>query len=222
MDALMKQLGMDPSDLQKMMGEIDPKMLKGLTDLGPAFDDAMKLMADMNPEDLQKQMKEAMDMFTSGDMMDNLFQNQDAILKSLEESGAVDAVELAKFKTDPEYFQQKMKEGLGQMKELFSDPDMIKLTTASLKQATEMIQNPEKLNDMMGEMMGALTDEDIEEARKMFLGEGGLANNPMLKQLLGPGGADTDTDEIDAMLKDPKKFRAMVKEGLKGAGVGEL
>jgi hypothetical protein len=223
MEALMRQMGLDPKDLQKMMGDIDPSLLQEMANMGPAFDDMMKIMADMSPDELELQMKQAMELFAGSDMMDSMLENQDQILKSLEEMGVVDPGELARFKADPQYFQQKMKDGIGQMKDLFSNPETIKLATESMKGATDMFQNPDKLNAMMAEMMNGLKDEDIEEARQMILGEGGLGNNPMLKQMLAASGATVDLEEVEAMLKDPKKFRETVKEGIKvGTGTGEL
>mmetsp|Transcript_12565 Transcript_12565/g.23483 ORF Transcript_12565/g.23483 Transcript_12565/m.23483 type:complete len:215 (-) Transcript_12565:1203-1847(-) len=159
MDQLMKQMGMDPAEIQKMMGEVDPSMLQELADLGPKFDEMMKLMADMSPEELQKQMQDAMDMLTGGDIMANMFQNQEYILKALEESGTIDPQELEKYKKDPEYFEQKMKEGLDQMKELFSNPEVLQAATETMKATTEMFQNPVKIGEMMESMMGDLDDE---------------------------------------------------------------
>lgn len=224
MDALMKQMGIDPSELKKVMGDIDPDMMKGLADLGPAFDEMMKMMAEMSPEELQEQMKQAMDLMSSTEMMDSMFQNKDLVLKQLEEAGVVDPTELARLKADPEYLEQKMKDGFGQMKELFNNPDTVKLATEAMKGATEMFQNPEKLNEMMAEMMKGISDEQIEEARKKLLGEGSVGDNAMLKQMLAAnGGATIDLEEVQAMLNDPQKFRDTIKQGIKvGAGVGEL
>ena len=100
LDAMMKEMGIDPSDLDAMNGNMD---------------EVMKMMAEMSPEDLAKQMQDAMDLFSGDDMMANMLGNQDEILAMLEETGAVDAEELAKFKADPEYFEQKMKESMDEL-----------------------------------------------------------------------------------------------------------
>lgn len=239
MEALMKQMGVDPSDLQKMMGDLDPEKLKELTELGPKFEEMMEVMASMSPEELQKQMQDAMDMFSGGDMMESLMQNKEYILKAMEESGALDAEELARMRTDPEYMEQKMKEGLGQMKDLFADPKVIKVATESMKGATEMFKNPGKIGEIIGEMgnlMGSmmedLSDEQIEQVRQMFLDKDAAAGNPMIKHLVD---SMSEFGALDDVINDPKKWRDTIKDGMgmmnkagggarvgAGAGVGEL
>jgi len=213
-------------DLSKLMGDLDPKMLEELSGLGSQLDEVMKLMASMSPEELEKQMKDAMEMLQSGDMMKDMLKHQDEILKTLEQSGTVSAEELAKFKTDPEYFEQKMKESFEQMGALFNDPEMLKLATDSMAGLGELYKNPGKMNDMMAEMMKELgSDEKIEEVRQMFLESGD-------NSAMGAFGEMFNTPEMKEILNDPKKWRDTVKEGQKlmqggggvgqGAGIGEL
>mmetsp|Transcript_13354 Transcript_13354/g.33601 ORF Transcript_13354/g.33601 Transcript_13354/m.33601 type:complete len:271 (+) Transcript_13354:120-932(+) len=209
LDAMMKQMGIDPEEMAKWAEEA------GMADI-PDLDEVMAMMANMSPEDLAKQMQDAMDLFSGDDMMANMLGNQDEILAMLEETGAVDAEELAKFKADPEYFEQKMKESMDQMKEMLGDPDLLANAAQGMKAAQEMYNNPDALNDMMGNIMKDLSDEDIEEVRQMFIGGGG---DPMMKELLG----SIDTAELDGILKDPLEWRKAVKEGLGmlgGAGAG--
>lgn len=212
------QGGGDLGDLSKMMGDLDPKMLEEMAGLGAQFDEVMKIMAEMTPDELEKQMQDAMQMMQSGDMMKNMMENQDEILKALEETGQVDAEELAKFKTDPEYFEQKMKESFDQMGQLFADPEILKMATDSMAGIQDMYQNPNALNEMMGALLEDFdSDEKIEEARQMLLASpelGEMFNDP----------------EMKALLNDPKKWKDMVREGsglltkgaTPGAGVGEL
>lgn len=209
-------------DLSKLMGDIDPKMLEEMAGLGDQLDEVMKMMAQMSPDELEKQMKEAMEMMQSGDMLKNMLEHQDDILKTLEESGQVEAEELAKFKTDPEYFEQKMKESFEQMGALFSDPEVLKLATDSMAGIGDMYKNPGKMNEMMAEMMQEFdSDEKIEEVRQMFLQSG---------DDLGAFGEMFKDPEMKAILSDPKKWRETVKEGqglfqgqgAGGARVGEL
>mmetsp|Transcript_28964 Transcript_28964/g.68025 ORF Transcript_28964/g.68025 Transcript_28964/m.68025 type:complete len:264 (+) Transcript_28964:142-933(+) len=205
MDAMMKQMGVNPEDL------------KGMMDL-PELDEVMKMMAEMSPEDLAKQMQEAMDMFGGDDMMANMLGHQDEILKTLEETGAVDAEELAKFKADPEYFEQKMKESMDQMKELLGDPEMMASAAEGMKAAQNLYNNPDAINDMMADMMKELSDEDIESVRQMFITGGG--DDPMMKEMLG----SLKTAELEDVLSDPVKWRETVKEGLGvlgGAAAGD-
>jgi hypothetical protein len=200
MDELMKQMGIDPKDMQKLADEM------GGMDLG-GLDDVMKMMADMDPEELAKQMQEAMELFTGDDMMANMLGSQEEILKMLEESGAVEADELAKFKADPEYFEQKMKESMDQMKGLLADPQMMANAAQGMKAAQDMLTNPNAMNDAMADIMKDLTDEDIESVRQMFIGGGD--SDPMMKELFGA----IQSDELDEILKDPAKWRETVKEG---------
>jgi hypothetical protein len=206
MDAMMKQMGIDPAEMKKWADDA------GMVDI-PELDEVMKLMADMDPEELAKQMQDAMDMFTGDDMMANMLGNQDEILNMLEETGAVDAEELAKFKADPEYFEQKMKESMDQMKELIGNPDLLANAAEGMKAAQEMFSNPDSINDMMANIMKDLSDEEIEEVRQMLIGGDG---DPMMKELLG----GIDTSELDQVLKDPVTWRKTVKEGLGAFGGG--
>jgi hypothetical protein len=229
MDALMKQMGVDPAAMQKMMGGGNGiGMMDDLQDLGPQLEEVMKLMADMSPEELATQMQEAMDMFTGDDMMANMLGNSDEILKTLENSGAVDAEELEKFRRDPEYFEQKMKESMEQMQQIFSDPSMLETAQEGMKAAQDMYKNPNAASEMMESMMKDLSDEDIESVRQMFIENDG-GGDPMMQQLLGT----MDTKDFEEVLKDPVTWRKTVKEGLgmfkqqqgqvgAGAGVGEL
>jgi hypothetical protein len=211
--------------MKQMMGDGD--MMKGLENLGPEMDEVMKLMANMSPEDLAKQMQDAMEMFTGDDMMSNMIGHSDEILETLEKTGAVDAEELEKYRNDPEYFEQKMKESVEQMKQVWNDPDMMGKAAEGMKAAQDLYKNPDSANEMMEQMLKGLSDEDIESVRQALL-EDGDGGDPMMRQLFG----SMDTKDLQDVLKDPIKWRKTVKEGLGvlnqqgnagiGAGVGEL
>lgn len=213
--------------MKQMMGDGDMK--KGLENLGlgPEMDEMMKLMADMSPEDLAKQLQDAMEMFTGDDMMSNMIGHSDEILETLEKTGAVDAEELEKFKKNPEYFEQKMKESMDQMKQLWSNPEMMENVGEGMKAAQNLYNNPDSTNEMIQQMLKGLSDEDIESVRQMFL-EDGDGGDPMMRQLFG----SMDTKDLEDVLKDPITWRKTVKDGLGlfnqqgnagiGAGVGEL
>ena len=180
--------------------------------------EAMEELSKMSPEQMQQQLQEAMEMLTSGDMTDQIVGKKDEVLASLEASGMVSPEELAKFKADPEYFEAKMRESFGQMKEIFSDPKMIQGAMDMMKGAGA------GGSDMMKEMAKAFsegldTDEKIEEARLEILSNPELSANPMLKQMFA-------SDDFKEVLYDADKWRDSVKEGRKvftqGAGVGEL
>jgi hypothetical protein len=200
MDSLMKQMGINPEEMQKWAAEA------GGLDL-PNMDEMMKMMADMNPEELAKQMQDAMELLGGDDMFESMLGQQDEILQMLEETGAVDAEELAKFKTDPEYFQQKMKESMDQMKDMLANPDMMAQAAEGMKAAQDLYNNPDAMNEMMANLVKDLSDEDIESVRTMLLGGDG---DPMMKELLGSLGAG----EMEEALQDPVLWRKTVKEGI--------
>lgn len=210
--------GGDLGGLADMFGDLDPSQLEELAGLGDYFDEVMDIMGKMTPEELEKQMQDAMEMLASGDMMQNMLGMQDEIIKSLEESGQVTPEEVAKFKADPEYFEQKMKESFGQMQELFSDPETLKAATEGIKGISDFMQNPGKADELLEQLLGDFdNDEKIEEVRLQLL------QNPDLGI---PGLGDAfNTPEMKEILSDPKQWRDSVKEGkglLSGAGVGEL
>jgi hypothetical protein len=205
--------------LADMFGDLDPSQLEELAGLGEYFNQIMDTMGKMTPEELEKQMQDAMQMLASGDMMENMLGMQDEIIKSLEESGQVTPEEVAKFKADPEYFEQKMKESFGQMQELFSDPETLKAATQGMQGISELYKNPGKMDEVLQELLGDFDDDEkIEEVRLLLL------QNPDVGI---PGLGDAfNTPEMKDILSDPKKWRESVKEGKglldQGAGQGEL
>jgi hypothetical protein len=174
----------------------------------------MKMMSAMSPEDLAKQMQDAMELFGSDDMMDNLIGQQEEILQKLVETGNLDVEELAKYKADPEYFLQKMMESMDdQMIELIYDPNLMANAAEGMKAAQEMYNNPDAINDKR------FSDEDIESLRQMFLGGGRGDAMDAVTYALG----SIYTAELDEVLQDPVKWRKQVKEGLDIMGLaGEL
>merc|ERR1712194_179635 len=173
MDALMKQMGVDPDEMKKWADEAGTMELLG-----------------------------------GDEMMANMIGQQDEILQMLEENGAVDAEEISKFKADPEYFEQKMKESMDQMRGMLSDPEMMAQATEGMKAAHDLYDNPDAMNDMMANIMKDLSDEDMESVRTMLI-EGG-DGDPMLQELLGSLGSG----DLDDALQDPIKWRKIVKDGL--------
>jgi hypothetical protein len=113
----------DLASMQKMFAELanDPEALKMMEQMGADMNKAMEQMLKMSPEQLQEQMQKAMEMLTEEDVVDKVVGQREQILKQLELSGAVSPEELARFKADPEYFEQKMRESFDQMGELFKD-----------------------------------------------------------------------------------------------------
>lgn len=212
MDQLMQQMG----GLQDMWKGVmdDPEMMKQLSEMGEVFGEAIQELSKMSPEELEKQMKDAFNMLTDGDMAETVIGKREDVLAALEASGMVDADDLAKLKADPEYFDQKMRESFGQMAEILSDPEVLKATAGAFQSSQNMI------NDMTKAFTEDLdSDEDIEAARLELLNNPELMNNPIIKTLF-------EDELMDGVLKDPEKFRNTVKLGSEklkqGAGIGEL
>jgi len=216
--------GMDMDHLRSMFGDSlsNPETQKYLEQMGQQFGAAMEQLSKMSPEELEKQMQEAMKLMSDSSIVDSVVQNKEEILKTLESSGTVPPEELARFKTDPEYFELKMRESFDQMQDIFGNPDAIKTMTETMKGMGELFDSQGELLGDISKLLdhGDLTDDTkIEEARLKLL-SGDFSDNPVLKQMIG-------NDEMQDLLKDPKKWRDNVKEGTKGlfgksAGKDEL
>ena len=194
----------------------DPEIQKYLEQIGSQFGNAMEQLAKMSPEDLEKQMSEAMKMLTEDSMVNNVLDQRDEILKTLETAGSVPPEELAKFKADPEYFELKMRESFEQMKGMFSDPEMMKSMAEAMSGMSELFGAQ---NELMGDLQklassGDLSDDKIEEARLTLL-QSDHADNPLLAEMM-------KSDEMVDLLRDPVAWKKSVKEGLKGMGGGFL
>ena len=212
-------------DIQAMLEEAmkDPEAREYLESMGHNFEQAMEQLAKMSPDEMKKQMEDAMASLTDSSMIDAIVGQRDEVLKQLEMTKTVPAEELAKMKADPQYFELKMRESFGQIKDMFSNPEMAGYMTEAIKGMTEMFSASGELFQEIEKLAstGEFTDDSkIEEARIQLL-KGDFANNPLLSEMLGK-------DEMMDIVKDPVKFRQGVKEGQRalglgaGAGVGEL
>merc|ERR1712226_376529 len=117
----------------------------------------------------------------------------------------------------------KMRESFGQIKDMFSNPEMADYMTQAMTGMSEMYSSSGELMNEIQKLAasGELADDTkIEEARLNLL-KGDIENNPLLKEMLA-------SDEMMEIVKDPVKFREGVKEGQaalglgQGAGIGEL
>jgi len=204
--------GASMQDMQKMMADAfnDPETRATLSEqMGDEFLKVFDQLQNMSPEELERQMQEAMKML-SGDssMIDGVLEKREEIIEQLEQTKAVPADEIARFKTDPEYFELKMRESFDQMSGLFSDPEYIKTATealGTLGKAKDMFTgaNGDELTKMLKD---SLSDDDkLEEARLEVL----KGDNPLLTQMF-------ESEEMKAIVNDPVKWRETVKEGYKG------
>lgn len=228
LEGLMGQMGGDYEQmLEKMMS--DPETMKQMQELGEQFGEAIGALGDMSPDAIQNELKGVFDMFSDDSVVDSIVDKKDEVLESLATTGLVPPEELARFKSDPEYFEQKIKESFGQMKGLFDDPEMLKAASETMKNFGQGMSD-EGLQDLSSSILSELnSDEKIEEARLQLLQDPDLAGNPAMAELF-------QSEEMKELLSDPVKWRESIKEGRdvltetfggsagksEGAGVGEL
>jgi hypothetical protein len=194
--------------LQEVMEAMkDPAAMEQFASLGKEFQDAMEQMMKMDPAELQRQIEESVKMLTNEDLVEDLVNNKDEILNSLEESGTVSAEELAKFRADPAYFELKMRESFSQMSELLGNPEYVAHATEAMKGMRDIMANPGRALAGMAEALGEDLNDDVkvEEARLQLL-KGDFGELAPLKEVF-------ESDEMQQILRDPVKWRETVKEG---------
>jgi hypothetical protein len=182
---------------------------------------AMNELLNMDSEQLKVQMAEAMNMLTSMDMQQNILDQQEEVLAMMEAQGTATPEEIKEYRANPEKFAAKMNEAFSQMKEIFSDPEALDEVVTMMKGFGELLRDPKGAMSKLGSVLqDALADDDkIEEARLQLLSDPSAA-----------GIANFDSEEMQAILKDPVKWRKSVKEGQRmmgagnaaGVGMGEL
>lgn len=209
----------DMAKMQEMIANAfnNPEMMEAMEKMGDQMGKAMEEMAKMDPEQLQKQMQDAMAMLTTGDMVNNIVDKKDEVLKNLEGSGMVSAEELAKYKTDPEYFEEQMRTAFDQMAGIFNDPDVL----GSVTGAMQAMGDPAMLefNNLLRE--GMTDDVKLEEARLQLLSNPKLSDNKLLSAIF-------EQEEFQEIVKDAEKWKGAFREGQDmmkkqfGAGLGGL
>ena len=189
---------------------------------------AMKELLNMDPDQLKAQMEQAMEMLTSADMQQNIVSQKEEVLAMMEAQGTATPKEIAEFRADPAKFEEAMTKAFGQMKEIFSDPQAMDTVVQMMQGFGAIMKDPQAaLSKLGGVLQEALADDDkIEEARLQLLNDPSVAGNNVLSDMFG-------TEEMQAILNDPVKWRKSVKEGqkmlseendgpLSGLGMGEL
>lgn len=207
----------DMAELQKMIQDSlsDPETQKYLEQMGGQLTEAMEALSKLSPEEIQQQMKEAFELLGNEDMITGLVDQRDSVIQNLEGTGIIPPEELARMKTDPQYFELKMRESFDQMKDVFNDPEMMDGMAAAMGNMRELMgSGGEGLLGGMAQFFGA-DEETIEQARLEIL-RGDYAENPMFQEMF-------DAPEIKELLSDPVKWREAVKDGQKDikAAVGE-
>lgn len=202
-------------DLSKLMGDMmnDPSIAKLMKEANTDVEGALEELKNLTPDQFASQMQEAMSFLTSGDMLEKVLDNKDAVIENLKASGLIDEKTLEEMTNNPEKLEADMKAAFGQMQDMFTDPEAMKTVTDIAKGITDILKNPDKLVDAMNSMSGYdeifkdLEDDDkIEEARLQLLNDPELAGNPILKSVY-------ESEEMKTILKDPVKWRETVKKG---------
>jgi hypothetical protein len=202
----------DTEAMKKLwQGAIDnPEYANTIGALGEQYGDALEQMLKLSPEELSAQIESAMKLMTDGDIVENIVNEKDEVIKSLEASGLVPPEELAKYKADPAYFELKMRESFEQMGSLLQNPEYISKAAEVMQDMTKLMNDPDGLSTMMKSLMGGVTDipddTKIEETRVQFLsGE----FPPGMEAMFA-------TPDMQEILQDPIKWRETVKEGFAG------
>ncbi|KAL3816891.1 hypothetical protein ACHAXA_006967 [Cyclostephanos tholiformis] len=224
LDALINDF--DPSMLQELLAaELKDPALQEMFD---GMQGAMNELLNMDPDELKQQMELAMEMLTSTDMKQNIVNQKEEVLAMMEAQGTATPEEIAEFRADPAKFEEAMTKAFGQMKEIFSDPEALDTVVQLMQGFGAVLKDPQAaLSKLGGVLQEALADDDkIEDARLQLLNDPGVAGNDVLSDMFG-------TEEMQAILNDPVKWRKSVKEGqkmlsenndgpLSGLGMGEL
>lgn len=202
----------------------DPEMMKLMTEMGSNIGGALDELSKMTPEELETQMKAAMGMLQDGDVMKQILNNKDEMIKNLETSGMIDEKTLQEFKENPDKLEEDMTAAFSQMMDVFSDPKQLDAATDIATQLIDTLKNPEKLMNSFDEwadiMKNELNDDDkIEEARLQLIDNPELAGSEDLAAVFG-------SEEMKELLNDPIKWRESVKKGqgmlLAGQGAAQM
>ena len=147
--------GLDVESLQKLWGDAmnDPEAMANMQQYGDMFSGALEKMMQMSPDELQQQLSDAMKLMTDGDIVDTVLQQLESVLQTLESTGTVSKEELERYRTDPAYFELKMRESFGQMKDIFSNPEYISKAADAMKNMKGLIMDNEigGVSDDLGE-----------------------------------------------------------------------
>ena len=208
--------------------------MKAFESMGEDVMKMMNEMANMSADQLQAQMQSAMEMMSSGNILDSVVERKDEVLANLEATGLVSKEEIDKYRADPVYFEQQMKGAFDQMKGVFSDPDLMKNAAEAMTGLQKAAKNP-ILQDLQELLMRKKTPSDleIEELRLRMLKSKDTADDSVMAILFGDG-------DFAAKITSAKEWKEGVMEGRAamasmadlglggmagmgaGAGVGEL
>jgi len=187
---------MNSPEYQKLVAELGLDDEENMGQAMAQMEEAMKLLS--NPAALADAMKGALNALQSDDAMDVILKEKDAILDQISQAGLVSEELIQQYRVDPDKFDRDMKEAMGKMTEVFTDPEALK--------ALQDQFNPENIAKKMSNLdfSSLFADEQqLEEARLGLLDP----KNPLSSMF-------AESEEMKEILRDPVKWKAAMKEGL--------
>jgi len=186
------------AQLQELMMQAlnDPAALKQFESLGAGMAKGLEEFSKLSPDEVEAQMKLFYSTLTDGSLVDTVVNKRDEVLKTLEATNAVPPEELEKFKTNPAYFELKMRESFQDMQQFFSDPSYLE----TVQKMHAAMKDPSAVTDVLKQELG--DDEKLEVLRLQFL----KGDHPLAAMFEG--------EEMQEILRDPVKFKETLKEGM--------
>jgi hypothetical protein len=181
----------------------DPEKRKQLEMLGLDVSKGLEDLAKLSPEEIANGMKDFWGAMSDDSIVEKIVENRESVLQTLEGNAAVPAEELAKMKADPKYFELKMRESFSDMQGIMNDPEKY---MEALGQVEKLVSDPNYIKDTLKSEFE--DDDKLEELRLMML----KGDHPMMAGMM-------DSPEMQEILKDPKKFKETIQEGM-GAFMG--
>ncbi len=198
----------DIESLSQMMSspEFQKEYQKYFAELGLSEDDVMEKVGDAmkilsDPEKLADAMSTVLGTLGSEEFIGTMVKEKDTMLDQMEKTGLLSEEQIQQYRNNPNKFGEDIQEAFGKMKEVLSDPKM-------MKQLQETI-NPKQMEELMGAYkdfdLSSLVNDDTksEEARLGLLDP----SNPLAALF-------SESEEMREILHDPVKFKAAMKEGL--------
>jgi hypothetical protein len=102
-----------------------------------ALGEQLQQMMIWSPDEVVAHMKHAMKLMTDGDVLKQIVHRKDEVIKTLESSSVFPKEELERYKADPAYFEQQMRESFSETAKLCNDPEYWTKIAAVIRRALE-------------------------------------------------------------------------------------
>merc|ERR1712157_326688 len=169
-------------DLSQLMGDMmnDPSIAKLMKEANTDVEGALEELKKLTPDQFASQMQEAMSFLTSGDMLEKVLDNKDAVIENLKASGLIDEKTLEEMTNNPEKLEADMKAAFGQMKDMFNDledDDKIEEARLQLLNDPELAGNPILKSVYESEEMKAILKDPVKWRETVKKGQGMLTGD---------------------------------------------